>query len=156
MVNAKKKRIFFLIFRSSFFPHFNTCLQIKSNNYKSNMEKVGLGSHKYQPINNNGYDIDQHAAYDRYDGNPLGDDTFTRTWGMTAFHYCCMVACFPCIPSFARTVEQGTRLEHHDLQGRLTVLNPGFHVRTPFVESFGQTIQMRDSTVCFLFDYESY
>jgi len=46
-----------------------------------------------------------------------------------------------------RTVEQGTRLEHHDLSGRLTVLNPGFHVRTPFIESFGQTIQMRDSTV---------
>lgn len=48
---------------------------------------------------------------------------------------------------FGRTVEQGTRLEHHDLSGRLTVLNPGFHVRTPFIESFGQTIQMRDSTV---------
>lgn len=110
-------------------------------------------SAKYQPINNNQnsfVDHDAHQGYDRYDGNPLGDDTFRRSVGMSLFHSCCMCLCFPLIPMFGRTVEQGTRLEHHDLNGKLTVLNPGFHIRTPFVEEFGQTIQMRDSTVCYL------
>lgn len=105
------------------------------------------GQYAYQPVNSASYEAQYNGGYDRYDGNPLGDETFTRSGAMSFLHYCCMLACLPCIPMFGRTVEQGTRLEHHDLSGRLTVLNPGFHVRTPFIESFGQTIQMRDSTV---------
>lgn len=102
---------------------------------------------QYQPINTINNDFDYNQGYDKYDGNPLGDDTFRRGTSMSLLHNCCMCFCFPFIPWLGRTVEQGTRLEHHDLSGKLTVLNPGFHVRTPFVESFGQTIQMRDSTV---------
>jgi len=101
---------------------------------------------RYQPIN---YGVDDdNNGYDRYDGNPLGDDDFHRTSAMSFFHCVALLPCFPFIPCcFGRTVEQGTRLEHHDLHGRLTVLNPGYHIRTPFLEEFGQTIQMRDSTV---------
>jgi hypothetical protein len=127
------------------------------------MESVGKSvksnkhQYSYQPVNSGSYEPQQYnGGYDRYDGNPLGDDTFTRHPAMSFLHYCCMLACFPCIPMFGRTVEQGTRLEHHDLAGRLTVLNPGFHVRTPFIESFGQTIQMRDSTVCAAISFSSH
>jgi len=66
---------------------------------------------------------------------------------MSCVHCLCFLSCFPCCCLFSTTVEQGTRREHHDLAGRLTVLNPGFHVRTPFIENFGQIIQMRDTTV---------
>lgn len=118
------------------------------NRFNNTSFKMKHSNAKYQPINNAGNDFDHDQGYDKYDGNPLGDDTFRRSAPMSLFHYCCMCLCLPCIPYFGRTVEQGTRLEHHDLSGKLTVLNPGFHVRTPFVESFGQTIQMRDSTVC--------
>jgi len=105
--------------------------------------------HNYQPINqrDSGHHDLSTQGYDKYDGNPLGDDNFSRSPFMTAIHCLCIASCVPCICCFGRTVEQGTRLEHHDLAGRLTVLNPGYHIRTPFVEDFGQTIQMRDSTV---------
>lgn len=66
---------------------------------------------------------------------------------MTFWHCCCLALFLPVIPGFITTVDQGTRLEHHDVRGTLTVLNPGLHFRTPILENFGQTIQMRDTVV---------